>query len=203
MMKQTISQLSLKRLCHRVGIKRISVDCYKPLYQYMISVLIDLADKIKILSKSTKTKIISEKDVEDARMVLSLLENRIQQGGKSTDYPGFCSGMESQCSNMPEIVKSLTTGIVVTDDSVAGLPGTMNGGGGNSGSKSGKEEYYFTIPLTQFERFLEQHLPHRCSFEFSDDGMDRLQYHIENMTMQYLAERNEQLQVQNIKQFFL
>ncbi len=51
-MKQTISQLSLKRLCHRVGIKRISVDCYKPLYQYMISVLLALADKIKILSKS-------------------------------------------------------------------------------------------------------------------------------------------------------
>jgi hypothetical protein len=168
----------------------------------MISVLVDLADKIKILSKLTKTKIISEKDVEDARMVLSLIENRIQQGGKSTDYPGFCSGMESQCSNMPEMVKSLTTGIVVTDDSVAGLPEIMNGGG-NSGNKSGKEEYYFTIPLTQFERFLEQHLPHRCSFEFSDDGMDRLQYHIENMTMQYLAERNEQLQEQNIKQFFL
>jgi len=210
-MKQTISQLSLKRLCHRVGIKRISVDCYKPLYQYMISVLVDLADKIKILSKSTKTKIISEKDVEDARMVLSLIENRIQQGGKSTDYPGFCSGMESQCSNMPEIVKSLTTGIVVTDDSVAGFPEIMNGGGGsgnsgnsgNGGNKSGKEEYYFTIPLTQFERFLGQHLPYRCSFEFSDDGMDRLQYHIENMTMQYLAERNEQLQEQNIKQFFL
>lgn len=199
MMKQTISQLSLKRLCHRVGIKRISVDCYKPLYQYMISVLIDLADKIKILSKSTKTKIISEKEVEDARTVLSLLENRIQQGGNSTDYPGFCAGMESQCSNTSVIGTSLPQGVVVVEDSVAGIPVSMNGGG----SKSGKEEYYFTIPLTQFERFLEQHLPHRYSFEFSDDGMDRLQYHIENMTMQYLAERNEQLQQQNIKQFFL
>lgn len=203
MMKQTISQLSLKRLCHRVGIKRISVDCYKPLYQYMISVLIDLVDKIKILSKSTKTKIISEKEVEEARIVLSLLQNRIQQGGKSTDYPGFCAGMDSQCSNTPVISPSLTQGVVVVEDSVAGIPETMNGGGGSGGSKNGKEEYYFTIPLTQFERFLEQHLPHRYSFEFSDDGMDRLQYHIENMTMQYLAERNGQLQEQNIKQFFL
>ena len=201
-MKQTISQLSLKRLCHRVGIKRISVDCYKPLYQYMISVLIDLADKIKILSKSTKTKIISEKEIEDARIVLSLLQNRIQQGGNATDYPGFCAGMESQCSSMPEIVKSLTTGIVVSSDSVAGMNGG-GGSGGSSGSKSCKEEYYFTIPLTQFERFLEQYLPHRYSFTFSDDGMDRLQYHIENMTMRYLAERNKQLQEQNIKQFFL
>ena len=202
MMKQTISQLSLKRLCHRVGIKRISVDCYKPLYQYMISVLVDLADKIKILSKSTKTKIISEKEVEEARIVLSLLENRLQQGGKSTDYPGFCAGMDSQCSNTPEIGQSMTPG-VSAEDSCAGMPGAMNGGGGSSKNKTGKEEYYFTIPLTQFERFLGQHLPHSCSFEFSDDGMDRLQYHIENMTMQYLADRNEQLQEQNIKQFFL
>lgn len=201
MMKQTISQLSLKRLCHRVGIKRISVDCYKPLYQYMISVLIDLADKIKILSKSTKTKIISEKEIEDARIVLSLLQNRIQQGGNSTDYPGFCAGMESQCSNMSVIGPSLTQ--VVVEDSVAGIPVTMNGGGGSGGSKSCKEEYYFTIPLTQFERFLEQYLPQRYSFTFTDDGMDRLQYHIENMTMRYLAERNKQLQEQNIKQFFL
>jgi histone H3/H4 len=199
MMKQTISQLSLKRLCHRVGIKRISVDCYKLLYQYMISVLVDLADKIKILSKTTKTKIITEKEVEEAQIVISLLENRIQHGGKSTDYPGFCDGMDSQCSNMPESAQSLMS----DSNSVnvySGIPGVMNGGGG---SKSGKEEYYFTIPLTQFERFLEHHLPHSCSFTFSDDGMDRLQYHIENMTMQYLADRNEQLQEQNIKQFFL
>jgi histone H3/H4 len=199
MMKQTISQLSLKRLCHRVGIKRISIDCYKPLYQCMISILVDLADKIKIVSKSMKTKIITEKEIEEARMILPLIENRIQQGGKSVDYPGFCAGMESQCSNMPEIGQSTTPGAII-EDSCAGIPGVMNGGGG---SKSGKEEYYFTIPLTQFERFLRQHLPHRCTFEFSDDGMDRLQYHIENMTMQYLAERNKQLQDQDIKLFFL
>ena len=196
MVKQTISQLSLKRLCHRVGIKRISIDSYKPLYQYMISVLLDLVDKIKTLSKSNKTNIINEHDVENARIVLSLLINRIQYGGDLTDYPGFCDGNNSQCNNMPEPIQSIIPGVTPTIENpcIRGPP-EMNGGGIN--------EHYFTIPLTQFERFLEQHLPNNCSFHFSDNGMDRLQYHIENITMQYLANRNKTLQEDNIKQFFL
>lgn len=197
MMKQPISQLSLKRLCHRVGIKRISVDSYKPLYQYMISVLLDLVDKIKTLSKSNKTNIISEQDVEEARVVLSLLQNRIQSGGDARDYPGFCDGMNSQCGNIPEPAQFTIPGVVI-ESTCAGAPSTMNGGG-----VSDKHEHYFTIPLTQFERFVSHHLPHNCSFHFSDEGMDRLQYHIENITMQYLADINKTLQEQNIKQFFL
>ena len=197
MMKQTISQLSLKRLCHRVGIKRISVDSYKPLYQYMISVLLDLVDKIKTLSKSNKTNIINEQDVEEARIVLSLLQNRIQSGGDVRDYPGFCDGMNSQCSNVTEPGQSIIPGVVI-ENTCAGVPSTMNGGGGGI-----KNEHYFTIPLTQFERFVYQYLPNNCSFHFSNEGMDRLQYHIENITMQYLADINKTLQEQNIKQFFL
>jgi histone H3/H4 len=196
MMKQTISQLSLKRLCHRVGIKRISVDSYKPLYQYMISVLLDLVDKIKILMKSNKSKIINEQDVEAARILVSLLQNKIQSGGKSTDYPGFCDGLNSQCSNMPEAGQQIIPGAVAENPCASGPP-PMNGGGND------KHEHYFTIPLTQFERFVSQYLPHNFSFDFSNDGMDRLQYHIENMTMQYLAYRNEMLQAQNIKQFLM
>jgi histone H3/H4 len=194
-MKQTISQLSLKRLCHRVGIKRISIDSYKPLYQYMISVLLDLVDKIKTLSKSNKTNIINEQDVEEARIVLSLLQNRIQSGGDVKDYPGFCDGMNSQCGNIPESGQWIIPGVVV-ESTCAGAPSKMNGGGV-------KNEHYFTIPLTQFERFVSQHLPNNFTFHFSNEGMDRLQYHIENITMQYLADTNKTLQEQNIKQFFL
>lgn len=199
MVKQTISQLSLKRLCHRVGIKRISVDSYKPLYQYMISVLLDLVDKIKTLSKSNKTKIINEQDVEDARIIISLLQNKVQHGGDAKDYPGFCDGMNSQCSNIPEVGQLIIPG-AIAEDSCAGGPPQMNGGGGGD---NGKQEHYFTIPLTQFERFVSQHLPSNCSFHFSNDGMDRLQYHIEQITMKYLADKNKILQEQNIKQFSL
>jgi histone H3/H4 len=194
MMKQTISQLSLKRLCHRVGIKRISVDSYKPLYQYMISVLLDLVDKIKTLSKSNKIKIITEKDIEDAYM-LSLIQSRIQHGGESTDYAGFCDGLNSQCRNMPEASQSVVPGAVGEKTFNVGHP-PMKGG-------SNKQEHYFTIPLTQFERFVAQYLPNNCSFEFSNDGMDRLQYHIENITMKFLSDRNEELREQNMKLFFL
>ena len=193
-MKHTISQLSLKRLCHRVGIKRISVDSYKPLYQFMISVLLDLADKIKTLSKLNKTKIINDQDVENAINVSSF----VQSGGDARDYPGFCHGANSQCSNMHEPGQSIIPGAVV--DSLVGGPPQMHSGGGGA---TRENDHFFTIPLTQFERFVIQHLPRNFSLQFSDDGMDRLQYHIENITMHYLANRNKLLQAQNVKQFFL
>ena len=201
-MKQTISLLSLKRVCHRAGIKRISADSYKPIYQLMITILADLAEKIKTLANTKK--VIDAQDVENGQIVALLLklsekdhtDARIQTGGSPTDYPGFCDGANSQCQN------TFAPGHVAVsaiEDSCAGGPGPMQGGG----SQHKDDEHYFTIPLKQFERFVAQHLPREYTFHLNGGGLDQLQYHIENEMIQQLSQRNMILERQNIKQFFL
>lgn len=208
-----ISQLSLKRLLHRAGIKRISNDSYEHVYNYMNTYLNDISDKVHNLTKNRANQSITTNDINNGYLLSNII-GIIQEGGNQNDF-GYCHNESSQCSNLSS---QLLPGGVSTPKC-----GLQNGGnqiychGQPSqctgielcniplvgGAEKMDEDYYFSIPQTQFLRFIQGGSNELKSRKITKSAFQQLQFLIENNTINYLMKKNKDLQNMNINEFTL
>ena len=209
-----ISQLSLKRLLHRAGIKRISNDSYEHVYNYMNSYLNDISDKVHNLTKNRSNQTITSNDINNGYLLTNIIGLiHTQDGGNSTDF-GYCHEQSSQCAN--------PTNQLLPGASSTSRCGAQNGGNqpmycDNQPSQCGivcniplvggadknNDEYYFTIPQTQFLRFIQGGSNELKTKKITKSAFQQLQFLIENNTINYLMNKNMDLQNMNVNEFSL
>ena len=95
-----ISQLALKRLFHRAGIKRISNKSYDKLYDMINLFVSNILDKSITLSNKRQNNTLNSDDIYKGYNVSNLLkiienESDVEQEGGS--YTGYCDSEPSQC----------------------------------------------------------------------------------------------------------
>lgn len=208
-----ISQLSLKRLLHRAGIKRISNDSYEHVYNYMNTYLNDISDKVHNLTKNRTNQTITMNDINNGYLLTNII-GIIHEGGNSSDS-GYCHDQSSQCSNLS--TKLLLGGISTpkcglqsggNQEYCHGQPSQCTGlelcnlplvGG----SEKMNEDYYFSIPQTQFLRFIQGGNNELKTKKITKSAFQQLQFLIENNTINYLMKKNKELQNMNINEFSL
>lgn len=208
-----ISQLSLKRLFHRAGIKRIANDSYEHVYNYMNNYLNDMSDKVHNLTKNRSNQTITMNDINNGYLLTNIIDIiKTQEGGNLNNF-GFCHEQSSQCSNPSE---QLLPGAISTPKC-----GLQNGGnipychGQPSqcssielcniplvgGADKMSDDYYFTIPQTQFLRFIQGGSNELNKKKLTKSAFQQLQFLIENNTIKYLMNRNTNLQNMNVNEF--
>jgi hypothetical protein len=164
------------------------------------------------LIANRKNKTITEEDIKNGIIVNNLLKivDNIHNGG---DSEGFCHGSPSQCgvvsqiipTNAPELQKGGT---------VDRISNTFCNGYGSQcffedivdcnikgGGLSNNEEYIFSIPNTQFQRFLNT--LHFNDIKMTKSSVNYLQYLIEKNAIKYLIDKKRDIESMNQKQFDL
>lgn len=209
-----ISQLSLKRLLHRAGIKRISNDSYDHVYNYMNSYLNDISDKVHNLTKNRSNQTITSNDINNGYLLTNIIGLiHTQDGGNSNDF-GYCHEQSSQCSNP---TNQLLPGASSTSRCGAQNGGSLSGYCHNNPSQCGivckipqvggtdkiDNDYYFTIPQTQFLRFIQGGSNELKTKKITKSAFQQLQFLIENNTINYLMNKNMDLQNMNVNEFSL
>jgi histone H3/H4 len=213
-MSNEISSLSLKRLFNRAGIKRVKHDSYNNLIKYISNFSKQILSDTNTLISNRKNKTITEEDLKNGLIVNNLLKiiDNIHNGG---DNEGFCHGSPSQCGivnqiipvNSPEMQKGGAVDRIIPNTFCNGnvsqcfytdLISECKVGGGGIINNS---EYIFSIPNTQFQRFLN-------TLQFKDIKMTKssvnyLQYIIEQDAIKYLLDKKKDMEGMNQKQFDL
>ena len=207
-----ISQLSLKRLLHRAGIKRISNDSYNHVYNYMNSYLNDISDKVHNLTKNRSNQTITSNDINNGYLLTNIIGLiHTQEGGNSNDF-GYCHEQSSQCANP---TNQLLPGATSTSRCGAQNGGNLVSYCDNNPSQCGivcnipqvggtdkiNNDYYFTIPQTQFLRFIQGGSNELKTKKITKSAFQQLQFLIENNTINYLMNKNMDLQNMNVNEF--
>ncbi len=211
-MSNEISTLSLKRLFNRAGIKRVKHESYNKLIKYISNFSKQILSDTTILISNRKNKTITEEDIKNGLIVNNLLKliDNIHIGGNSE---GFCHGSPSQCgvvsqvvaTNAPELQKGGT---------IDRLTNTFCNGNGSQcffddivdcnisgGGLLNNDEYIFSIPNTQFQRFLNT--LHFNDIKMTKSSVNYLQYFIEQNAIKYLVDKKRDMEGMNQKQFDL
>jgi histone H3/H4 len=95
-----ISQLALKRLFHRAGIKRISNKSYDKLYGMLNLFVSNILDKSIILSNNRQNNTLNSDDIYKGYNVsnlLTIIENEGDTNQEGGEYTGYCDSEPSQC----------------------------------------------------------------------------------------------------------
>jgi histone H3/H4 len=209
-----ISQLSLKRLFHRAGIKRISNDSYEHVYNYMNSYLNDIGDKVYNLTKNRSNQTITSNDINNGYLLTNIIDIIKTQEGGNSDVYGFCHEQRSQCSNaIDSVLLPGATSIGKCGSQSGGYapychgqPSQCNGVYDCNtplvgGADKMNEDYYFSIPQTQFLRFIQGGNSDLNKKKITKSAFQQLQFFIENNTINYLMNKNKDLQKMNINEF--
>jgi histone H3/H4 len=213
-MSKEISSLSLKRLFNRAGIKRVKHDCYNNLIKYISNFTKQILSDTTTLISNRKNKTITEEDIKNGHIVNNLLKiiDNIHNGG---DSEGFCHGSPSQCGivnqvipvNAPEMQKGGTVDRIIPNSFCNGNPSQCFYSDLATECKVGgsvirdNNEYIFSIPNTQFQRFLN-------TLQFNDVKMTKnsvnyLQYIVEQDAINYLIDKKKDMDDMNQKQLDL
>ena len=230
-----ISQLSLKRLLHRAGIKRISNNTYEHVYNYMNSYLNDISDKVHNLTKNRSNQTITTNDINNGYVLTNIIgliqtqnggnfgychdevsqcsdpTNQLLPGATSTsrcgpqnggNQPTYCDNQPSQCGEV--CTKPLVGGNqALYCDNQPSQCGTVCNIPLIGGSDKNNNEYYFTIPQTQFYRFIQGGSSELKSKKITKSGFQQLQFLVENNTINYLMNKNMDLKNMNVNEFSL
>jgi histone H3/H4 len=211
-MSHEISTLSLKRLFNRAGIKRVKHESYNKLIKYISNFSKQILSDTTTLISNRKNKTITEDDIKNGLIVNNLLKiiDNIHNGG---DSEGFCHGSPSQCgvvdqivaTNAPELQKGGTIDRLTNSfcngnasqcffDDIVDC--NISGGG-----LLNNDEYIFSIPNTQFQRFLNT--LHFNDIKMTKSSVNYLQYFIEQNAIKYLVDKKKEMEGMNQKQFDL
>jgi len=191
-----ISQLALKRLFHRAGIKRISNGSYEKLYIHMVDEVKNILDKSITLIKNRQKNILNNDDIKKGFVLKNILNiistTSIQNGG---EYKGYCDNEPSQCAD----VNNQVGGVEFCDNQISQCGNFSEDVIMNCDIKqNGGTDYFFSIPSTQFNRLLINVLKNN-NHKITKSAVNYLQYLIETSTVKYLIQKN----VENTKVFNL
>ena len=212
MSSKEISSLSLKRLFNRAGIKRVKHESYDQLAKYMTNFTKQVLTDTNILISNRKNKIMTEEDIKNGLIVNKLLHiiDNIHNGG---NYEQFCHGNTSQCGVEGTIIPTSEPGKMTggTFDRITNtfcngntsqcffddvVDCNMSGGG-----LLNNDEYVFSIPNTQFQRFLNT--LHFNNMKITKSSVNYLQYFVEQNAIKYLIDKKKDMEDMNQKQFDL
>ena len=213
MSSNEISSLSLKRLFNRAGIKRVKHESYNQLLNYISDFSKQVLNDTNILIINRKNKTITEDDLKKGLIIHNLFDiiENSQNGGANE---AFCHNSPSQCgitdyssSNYNNSGPNQEGGTVdpITNNFCNGLTsqcffnddlGSCNLlSGGNSINKN---NYVFSIPNTQYQRFLNT--LGIDDIKMTKQSLNYLQYITELHVTNYLISKNRNM---NQKEFDL
>jgi histone H3/H4 len=172
-----ISQLALKRLFHRAGIKRISNKSYDKLYGMLNLFVSNILDKSVTLSNNRQNNTLNSDDIYKGYYVsnlLTIIENESDINQEGGEYTGYCDSEPSQCG----ILKGGEyTGYCDSEPSQCGI---QKGG-----------DYFFSIPNTQFNRLIKKRLESYNSQKITKSALQQLQYLTETSIVNSLVDKNK------------
>ena len=172
-----ISQLALKRLFHRAGIKRISNKSYDKLYGMLNLFVSNILDKSIILSNNRQNNTLNSDDIYKGYNVsnlLTIIENEGDTNQEGGEYTGYCDSELSQCGLLKG---GEYTGYCDSEPSQCGI---LKGG-----------DYFFSIPNTQFNRLIKKRLEPYSSHKITKSALQQLQYLTETSIVNSLVEKNK------------
>jgi histone H3/H4 len=214
-MSSEISQLSLKRLFNRAGIRRVKHDSYNELSKYMTKFTQNVLNYTITLVKNRKNQTINEDDLKKGLIVNDVF-NIIGESQNGGNYEGFCHGNPSQCSNGYE-----ANGAIASSQT-GGSMGTLNFGGpaychnnatqcsyddfaaecGSDIMNGGSiNDYIFSIPNTQFQRFLNTF--NNNEQKMTKRAVNYLQFLTEQNAIDHLLKKKNEMENNNQKEFDL
>jgi histone H3/H4 len=194
-----ISQLALKRLFHRSGIRRISNGSYDKLYLHINEQVKNILEKSMTLIKNRQKNVLNNEDIRKGFILNNILniisKSSIQNGG---EYIGYCDNEPSQCGD----IVNQKGGIDFCDGQISqcgnyseditlSCANKQNGGGGG--------DYFFSIPSSQFNRLVTKLLEENNNQKITKSAVNHLQYLIETSVVDQLIKKN----VENNKVFNL
>ena len=164
-----VSQLSLKRLLYRAGMKRISQDKYEKIYLQLNNTVSNILEKAITLVNKRQNKVLNKDDIEKAVIldnIFEIIDRQVKIGGAGDEWcdgeptqcqvggVAYCDGEISQCGNFSEEV---SMGCLLNSKQVGG------------------SDYYFSIPKLQFQRLVSSHLE-KNNISMTKSGLAHLQY---------------------------
>jgi histone H3/H4 len=191
-----ISQLALKRLFHRAGIRRISNGSYDKLYLHICDELKNILEKSMTLTKNRQKNVLNNDDISKGFILNNILKiitrSSLQNGG---EYAGFCDNEPSQCGD----VVNQTGGVSFCDNepSQCGI-GSDDISINPNNIQNGGKDYFFSIPSTQFNRLVVR-LLENTNQKITKSAVNNLQYLLETSIVEKLIKKN----VENNKVFNL
>lgn len=196
-----ISQLALKRLFHRAGIKRISTNSYEKLYSQINQLINSVLDKSITLINNRQNNVLNRDDIQKGYILgnlLNIIDNVVQDGG---EYKGYCDNEPSQCADVSNVIQQ-TGGVAFCDGEISqcGNYSEDIANGCEKMSQNGGGDYYFSIPSTQFNRLIKNQLETYNNQKITKSAVSHLQYLIETSIVSSLVEKNKQnLRVFNLE----
>jgi len=190
-----ISQLSLKRLFSRAGIKRVSSNSYNQLYHLIQDITLNILDKSSTLVKSRQNNILSQDEIKNGFVLTSILDiinNQIQDGGEDS---GWCDNEPSQCGNSVDLGKIGQTGGVAYCDGNLSQCGNFSEEAISTCkiNQSGSGVYFFSIPTTQYHRFINDLISKNYkNLKITKSGLKELQYSVETRAIEYISKLNSE-----------
>jgi histone H3/H4 len=191
-----ISQLALKRLFHRSGIRRVSNGSYEKLYIHICDEVKNILDKSMTLIKNRQKNVLNNDDIKKGfvlKNILNIISNASNQNGG--EYKGYCDNEPSQCADVTNQVggNEFCDGQIsqcgnFSEDVILNCDNKQNGG----------SDYFFSIPSTQFNRLLSNVLQN-TNQKITKSAVNYLHYLLETSTVNYLIQKN----VENSKVFNL
>ena len=183
-----ISQLALKRLFYRAGIKRISNGSYEKLYLFINDELKNILDKSTTLIKNRQKNVLNNDDIKKGFVLNNILniirKSSIQNGG---EYKGFCDNEPSQCAD----VSNQIGGMSLYDDQISQSENFSDDLVLNYNKHNVGVDYFFSIPSTQFNR-LVTNLLESNNQKITKSAVSYLQYLLESSTIEYLIKKNSE-----------
>lgn len=203
MSSNEISSLSLKRLFNRAGIKRVKHESYNQLLNYISHFCKQVLNDTNILIVNRKNKTITEDDLKKGLIINNLFDiiENSQNGGGNED---FCHGSPSQCGMNENTSSNYNNGNTQNGGTVDPIRNVFCNGmtsqcfyedsltncdflsGGNLSSKN---NYVFSIPNTQFQRFLNT--LGIDDIKMTKQSLHYLQYITEQDVINYLISKNK------------
>ena len=173
-----ISQLALKRLFHRAGIKRISNKSYDKLYDMINLFTNNILDKSITLINNRQNNILNSEDIYkgyNVSKLLTIIENENGSNQEGGEYIGYCDNELAQCG-----IQKGGEYIGYCDNELAQC-GIQKGGG----------DYFFSIPTTQFNRLIKKNLESFNSQKITKSALQQFQYLMETSIVNSLIEKNK------------
>jgi histone H3/H4 len=185
-----ISQLSLKRLFQRAGIKRISNTSYEKLYLQINELISNIIEKSVTLINTRQNNVLNNDDIQKGFFLtnlLNIIETTVQSGG---EYKGYCDNEASQCAD----VFQQKGGISFCDGEVSqcgDYSKDLSSSCSNVGKQNGGGDYFFSIPSTQFSRLIKNMLLIHKNQKITKSAVNHLQYLVETTIVSSLINKNK------------
>ena len=148
----------------------------------------NILDKSSTLIKSRQNHILSGEEIRNGTVlsnVLDIINRQIQDGGAEA---GWCDNEPTQCGK----VDNQVGGIAYCDGQLSQCGNFSEEAlSACKYNQTGSGEYYFTIPTTQYQRFINQLITDQFKgIKITKSGIKELQYSVENRVVEYLSKIN-------------